>query len=106
MVWPFKRRPKYVEYDEDGELIAFRADNPAHQQDITEFLELARETSKSARPGEDFIVVFPEEKRAHFDNPLLLIGPLMMRAHEYGLEPPSCFDWEFTFATIIESTVE
>jgi len=99
MVWPFRQRRKSAEY-EDGELVAFQLDNPAHEQDLTEFLELARETAKSVPQGERFKLTFPEEKRDHFRSPLELIGPVMMRSIDYGLEAPSCFDWEFEFATL------
>ena len=64
---------------------------------VTEFLQSARQYATELPVGASFSLTLPEDKRRYLDSPVELVGPIMFRCGNYGLEPGTCFNWEFEF---------
>ena len=70
--------------------------NTPHEEVIISFLERVKKEVATRGSGDVFTIPFPHLSTLHV-NPIELIGPIMMRAEEYGAHMLLCTEQEFTF---------
>ena len=61
--------------------------NTDHEEVITAILERAREKAKELESGSTFTVDLEESEMDAAPHPMIILGPIMMRADDYGLMP-------------------
>lgn len=75
-------------------------DDSPHDDIISGILERAKKEAEEHAPGEEFGVEMNPEEMLEDVNPMEIVGPVMMRAHEYGLMAGPFFDATFHFTKI------
>lgn len=108
MIWPFSRRfrqskatDKAVNSNEFDDLPAsFPINNTNHEDEIIHFLEEARTKAADLEVGQTFSLTFPEETHHPYAHPVEIIGPIMMRACDYGVGVVSTYNREFLFEVL------